>query len=81
MSYENIQQLPEEVKNQLPNGAQNIFLTAFNSATSDGMSEGGANKVAWNSVKCEYEQVENGDWQHKQEAGARSNPLGNMPAS
>ncbi|MGB3509156.1 MAG: ChaB family protein [Microcoleaceae cyanobacterium] len=81
MPYENIEQLPEDVKNQLPQGAKNIFLTAFNSASSDGVSEAGANEVAWNSVKCEYEQRENGEWRHKKEAAASSNPLGNMPGA
>jgi cation transport regulator len=57
--------LPSEVKEQLPEGAQNIFLAAFKSAQEDGMSEEAARNVAWNSVKNSYEQGEDGKWQHK----------------
>jgi cation transport regulator len=31
-------------------------MAAFNSASSDGMSEDGAIQVAWNSVKNSYEE-------------------------
>lgn len=57
--------LPSEVQEQLPQGAQNIFRTAFNSAQEDGLSEEAARNVAWNSVKKEYEQGSDGKWQHK----------------
>jgi cation transport regulator len=60
--------LPSEVKEQLPEGAQNIFLAAFKSAQEDGMSEEAARNVAWNSVKNSYEQGEDGKWQHKPDA-------------
>ncbi len=57
--------LPSEVKEQLPEGAQNIFMAAFKSAQEDGMSEEAARNVAWNSVKNSYEQGEDGKWHHK----------------
>jgi cation transport regulator len=60
--------LPSEVKEQLPEGAQNIFMAAFKSAQEDGMSEEAARNVAWNSVKNSYEQGEDGKWQHKPDA-------------
>jgi cation transport regulator len=57
--------LPSEVKEQLPEGAQNIFRAAYKSSQEDGLSEEAARKVAWNSVKSQYEQGSDGKWQHK----------------
>lgn len=59
--------LPSEVKEQLPEHAQQIFMAAFKGAQDDGMSEEAAKQVGWNSVKQEYEQGEGGKWQRKQE--------------
>lgn len=42
-------------------------MAAFNSAQKDGLTEQGAEKVAWNSVKQGYEQGPDGNWQHKPE--------------
>lgn len=50
MAEVQIENLPSEV-NDLPEGAQNIFKAAFNSSREDGLSEGAAINVAWNSVK------------------------------
>jgi len=81
MSYESIQELPEELKQRLPQGAQQIFRAAFNSASSDGISEDGAHQIAWNSVKSEYEEGKNGQWVSKSEGGAGNSQTGTMPAS
>jgi cation transport regulator len=81
MAYENIEQLPEEVKSQLPRGAQQIFLAAFNSASSDGLSESNASQLAWNSVKTQYKQGSEGHWQTIPEGGAGRTTTGTMPAS
>jgi cation transport regulator len=66
MSYENISQLPTEIQEKLPQGAQQIFVAAFNAASSDGADEDGAVQIAWNSVKNSFEEGEDGKWQHKQ---------------
>lgn len=83
MAYQKIDDLPNDVKENLPQGAQQIFMAAFNSATSDGISEQAAAKVAWNSVKNIYEQGKEGKWVPKPEAGSASGagraPIGNMP--
>lgn len=76
MPYDTLEQLPNEVKEKLPQGAQQIFMAAFNSASSDGLSEEGAIKVAWNSVKNSYEEKD-GKWQHKPDARS-GNPTGTM---
>ena len=60
--------IPSEVREQLPEGAQNIFLAAFKSAQEDGLSEEAARNVAWNSVKNGYEQGEDGKWHRTPDA-------------
>jgi cation transport regulator len=65
MSGKQLNDLPSEVTEKLPEGAQNIFLAAFNSAQENGMGEEAALSVAWNSVKNQYEQGEDGNWHVK----------------
>ena len=67
MPYSKLEELPTEIKEQLPEHAQQIFMAAFNSAQSDGMSEEGALSVGWNSVKAKYEQGVDGKWQRQPE--------------
>ena len=50
MPYENVEALPQDTQS-LPQEAKQIFMAAFNAATSDGFSEDGARDVAWSSVK------------------------------
>ncbi|MDZ8027686.1 MAG: ChaB family protein [Nostoc sp. DedQUE11] len=66
-------ELPEDIKQQLPEHAQQIFAAALNAAQSDGLSEQGAREVAWNSVKNEYEPGKDGKWQRKPEDTAIHN--------
>lgn len=81
MAYETLEQLPETVKSKLPRGAQQIFLAAFNSATADGLSKDGAEKIAWNSVKTQYQQSSNGEWETIPEGGPGRTSTGTMPHS
>jgi cation transport regulator len=81
MAYETIDALPEEIRGTLPEPAQKIYMTAFNSASSDGMNEENARDVAWNSVKNIFVQRENGEWQYKAENWSHENPAGTMPQS
>ncbi|MBD2209316.1 ChaB family protein [Nostoc linckia FACHB-104] len=67
MAYNKIDELPQDIRGQLPEHAQQIFFTAFNAAQKDGMSENGAREVAWNSVRNEYQQGNGGQWQRKPE--------------
>lgn len=66
MSQSQSSELPLEVK-QLPEHAQQIFHSAFNSAKEDGMSEDAALSVGWNSLKDSYEQTSSGEWKLKPE--------------
>lgn len=63
MAYSKVDELPAEIKQQLPDHAQQMFMAAFNSAQSDGMSEEAAKNVAWNSVKQRYQQGQDGKWE------------------
>ncbi|MBD3273477.1 cation transporter [Candidatus Dependentiae bacterium] len=55
MPYKNNDDLPESIKNVLPEHAQTIFRKAFNSAIHEYDSEKTAMKVAWSAVKKDYE--------------------------
>lgn len=79
MPYESLEALPQEVKEQLPQSAQQIFLAAFNSATSDGLNEEAARSTAWNSVKNSYRQDSDGQWHHYAEGGTGDSRTGTMP--
>ena len=65
MANQKLEDLPSDIRDQLADGSQQIFLAAFNSAQSDGMSEEAARKVAWDTVKYDYEQGDDGKWHRK----------------
>ncbi|MFN6462093.1 MAG: ChaB family protein [Nostoc sp. DedVER02] len=67
MSDKTINELSGEIREQLPEHAQQIFVAALNAAQGNGLSEEGANEIAWNSVKNEYEPGNDGKWQRKPE--------------
>jgi cation transport regulator len=77
MPYPNLSDLPESVKDNLPEHAQEIYKSAFNSAwdeyadasdrRGDDSREETAHKVAWSAVKQKYEKSENGRWVKKKE--------------
>lgn len=72
MPYSKHSELPEQVKNSLPEHAQEIYKEAFNSAwdeykdASDRKGnrdrEETAHAVAWSAVKQSYEKNSEGDW-------------------
>ncbi len=76
MPYSDIAELPEGVRNVLPDHAQDIYMNAYNNALEQykdpkkrrGKSnlEEVAHKVAWAAVKNDYEKDEKtGQWQPK----------------
>lgn len=77
MPYDQNKDLPDSVKSNLPNHAQEIYREAFNSAwdqykepedRDDGRSrEETAHAVAWSAVKQSYKK-EDGTWQKKEAA-------------
>jgi len=78
MPYKSIGDLPESIRNHLPEHAQEIYLEAFNHAWEEYADpkkrRGGASleevthKVAWAAVKKQYEKDEKtGVWKKKKE--------------
>lgn len=75
MPYSNRSELPDSVKNVLPEHAQDIYKEAYNNAweqyadpserRGDSSREEAAHKVAWNAVKQKYEKDQNGTWRKK----------------
>ncbi len=73
--YNNLKDLPERVRNNLPEHAQEIFIKAFNNAWEEykepesrkGASsrEETAFKVAWSAVEKVYKKNESGKWMKK----------------
>ena len=65
MPYKTNKDLPERVRNVLPQGAQTIFRKAFNNAHKQYKEEQRAFKVSWAAVKRKYEK-RNGKWVKKE---------------
>lgn len=75
MPYEKLSDLPEQVRDNLPKHAQEIYQSAFNSAweqyddpserRGDASREETAHQVAWSAVKESYEKREGGRWVKK----------------
>ncbi|MDP9371901.1 MAG: ChaB family protein [Chloroflexota bacterium] len=67
MPYQRLQDLPESVREHLPEHAQEIFRAAFNNAEEEYGEEERAFRVAWAAVKHKYEKGEDGNWHPKGE--------------
>ena len=66
MPYNSVKDLPDSVKDNLPEHAQHIYQEAFNSAWEEyGHDEARAHRVAWGAVEREYHKNDNGDWVKK----------------
>ncbi|KMM38840.1 ChaB family protein [Guptibacillus hwajinpoensis] len=65
MPYNSRNDLPDQVKDNLPAHAQDIFKEAFNSASEQYDQEKTAFKVAWSAVEQKYEKNDNGNWVKK----------------
>lgn len=65
MPYKRNADLPKNVRNPLPQGAQTIFRKAYNSADKQYREESRARRVAWAAVKHEYRKTRSGEWKPK----------------
>jgi cation transport regulator len=65
MPYQQITQLPENVTNNLPKHAQEIYKEVFNSAENQYGEEDRAHMVAWSAVEQKYEKDDEGRWVKK----------------
>ncbi|MBD3206190.1 cation transporter [Candidatus Bathyarchaeota archaeon] len=66
MPYNKISDLPEDVQDNLPKKAQEIYMAAFNSSDEEhsDWDEGRKHQYAWGAVKNAYEKKE-GKWVKK----------------
>jgi cation transport regulator len=67
MPYQNIDDLPDSVKEHLPKHAQEIFRATFNNAEKEYGEEERSFRVAWSAVKRDYEKGDDGKWHRKSE--------------
>ena len=76
MPYNSLDELPDSVRDNLPNHAQEIYMRAFNNAwdeyadpedrRGDASREETSHKVAWAAVKNVYKKdEESGEWKKK----------------
>lgn len=75
MPYDKNSQLPDQVRNNLPDHAQTVYRKAFNSAWNqydspekrkdDSDREETAHRIAWSAVKKVYQKNEKGSWVRK----------------
>lgn len=69
MPYDAIGDLPDQVTDHLPEGAQTIYRKAFNAAWKEYSQQDGreetAHRVAWSAVKERYVKDEAGQWVRK----------------
>jgi cation transport regulator len=67
MPYDNLSDLPDRVRNNLPKHAQEIYKEAFNSAEEQYGEEERAHRVAWSAVENKYEKNDQGNWVEKKD--------------
>ena len=75
MPYSKVAELPNQVKDNLPKHAQDIYKEAYNSAydeyedakdrNGNASREEVAHRVAWSAVKNKYEKNSDGEWMEK----------------
>lgn len=75
MPYKKLTDLPDKVKNVLPEHAQEIYMSAYNKAwdeykkaedrNDDSSREETAHSVAWSAVKQKYKKGESDNWVKK----------------
>jgi cation transport regulator len=65
--YQELDDLPDSVKRNLPKHAREIYRAAYNSAEEQYGEEDRAHRVAWSAVEQKYEKNENGEWVEKED--------------
>lgn len=77
--------LPQEIKESLPEEAQNLFIAAYNSFLENSHNEEAAKRVAWQTIERNEHFVRGADgkWQRTphEDAGGSDRPLGTQPQS
>jgi cation transport regulator len=67
MAYQTIEDLPQDVRDQLPEYGQRVFVAAFNSIAEKSGDEEAANRVAWQTIQHseEFIQGSDGKWHQR----------------
>jgi cation transport regulator len=65
MPYDNLSDLPDSVRNNLPKHTQEIYRGVYNSAEDRYGEESRAHRVAWSAVEHKYEN-DQGNWVQKE---------------
>ncbi len=76
MNYLTLETLPQDVKDNLPEDAQHIFMAAYNSILDNGQNEEAAARVAWQTIEHNegYARGEDGKW-HRLPAPQAVHPM------
>ncbi len=67
MPYDNLSDLPDSVRNNLPKHAQEIYRAAYNSAEEQYGEEERAHRFAWSAVENKYDKNDQGNWVEKKD--------------
>ena len=65
MPYDNLSDLPDSVRNNLPKHAQEIYRAAYNSAEDQYGEEERAHRIALSAVENKYEKNDQCNWVQK----------------
>ncbi len=65
MPYDSNDDLPDSVKNNLPEDAQTLYRKTYNNAHERYKDDAQTARVAWSAVKNSYEKNEDGKWVRK----------------
>jgi cation transport regulator len=75
MPYKKLNDLPKQVRDNLPTHGQEIYMSAYNNAwdeykdpadrNNNNTREETAHKVAWSAVKTKYKKNKSGNWVKK----------------
>lgn len=81
-----LENLPQDVKDALPQEAQKLYLAAYNSFLENSKSEEAAARVAWQTIEMNehYTRGEDGKWHRRkpeEDGGAGDKALGVAPQS
>jgi cation transport regulator len=62
MYYEDAEQLPDSIREFLPEHAQEDYLTAFNNAFEEEENGQRAHEIAWRAVEDKYQDEDQHQW-------------------
>ncbi len=64
MAFNSLDELPKQIKDNLPPHGQDIWMSTFNHAEKEYGDESQAARVAWSAVERVYHKDPEGYWRH-----------------